>query len=206
MSMHQAPERPATRPQAERGIGAFGTLSVTCTVVTALNTLYILLVAMGNVTDYETNLAFVRHVLAMDTTNFGAPAGTELDPDVIWRAVTPATAQTVAYLAIIAWQWLTAAVLSYATVLWVRSREPRRFDAPRRWSTIGYLMLVLLFMGGFITIGGGWFQMWRSADWNGLDPAFRNTMLALFGLVLVHLPSSEWESIAAPEPGSMPAQ
>jgi len=46
--------------------------------------------------------------------------------------------------------------------------------------------------------------MWRSVDWNGLDPAFRNTMLALFGLVLVHLPSSEWASIAAPEPGSMP--
>jgi predicted small integral membrane protein len=47
-------------------------------------------------------------------------------------------------------------------------------------------------MGGFITIGGEWFQMWRSVEWNGLEPAFRNSVLAIFGLVLVHLPSPQW--------------
>jgi predicted small integral membrane protein len=51
-------------------------------------------------------------------------------------------------------------------------------------------MLILLFFGGFIVIGGEWFQMWRSDDWNGLDPAFRNTMLALGTLILVHLPGT----------------
>jgi predicted small integral membrane protein len=47
-------------------------------------------------------------------------------------------------------------------------------------------------MGGFITIGGEWFQMWRSVDWNGLEPAFRNSVLAILGLVLVHMPSPQW--------------
>jgi predicted small integral membrane protein len=55
-------------------------------------------------------------------------------------------------------------------------------------------MIVVLFMGGFITIGGEWFQMWRSVEWNGLEPAFRNSVLAIFGLVLVHLPSPQWLS------------
>jgi predicted small integral membrane protein len=53
-------------------------------------------------------------------------------------------------------------------------------------------MIVVLFMGGFITIGGEWFQMWRSVEWNGLEPAFRNSVLAILGLVLVHLPSPQW--------------
>jgi predicted small integral membrane protein len=34
--------------------------------------------------------------------------------------------------------------------------------------------------------------MWRSTAWNGLDPAFRNTVIALVTLVLVHLPSPVW--------------
>jgi predicted small integral membrane protein len=175
------------------GIAASGTLPVACTVVTGLNALYILLVAIGNVTDYSTNFAFVQHVLAMDTTNFGAPAGTGLDPDVMWRAITLPAVQTVAYLCIIVWEGVTAIVLLSATALWLRARRLRQFDVPRRWSTLGFLMLVILFLGGFITIGGEWFQMWRSVEWNGLDPAFRNAVLALFGLVLLHLPSPQWD-------------
>ena len=193
MSIKRDQAGPASPPGPAGGIGALGTLRVACTVVTALNALYILLVAIGNVTDYGTNLAFVQHVLAMDTTNFGAPAGTGLDPDVMWRAVTSPAAQTVAYLAIIAWEWASAVVLLGATALWLRGRRSRRFGAPRRWSTLGFLMLVVLFVGGFITVGGEWFQMWRSVEWNGLDPAFRNAVLALAGIVLVHLPSSEWD-------------
>ena len=53
--------------------------------------------------------------------------------------------------------------------------------------------LVLLFMGGFIAIGGEWFQMWKSEAWNGLDPAFRNAMLAIGALIAVHLPSPHWQ-------------
>jgi predicted small integral membrane protein len=55
-------------------------------------------------------------------------------------------------------------------------------------------MLVVLFFGGFIVIGGEWFQMWRSTAWNGLDPAFRNTVLALITLVLVNLPAKPLSS------------
>ena len=38
--------------------------------------LYILLVAFNNITDFGTNQAFVQHVFAMDTTNFGGKPGT----------------------------------------------------------------------------------------------------------------------------------
>jgi predicted small integral membrane protein len=166
---------------------AVGTLPVVCAVLVALNGLYVLLVAFGNITDYSANAAFVQHVLAMDTTNFGAPPGTGLDPRVMWRAITDPGLQTAAYVGVILWEAATALVLTAAVVLWIRERDTARPTA-RSASTIGLMMILVLFFGGFIVVGGEWFQMWRSTAWNGLDPAFRNCVLALVTLVLLHLP------------------
>jgi len=168
-----------------------GALPLAAALLVLLNGLYILLVAFGNLTDFGTNRDFVRHVLAMDTTNFGAEPGTGLDDDVMWRAIENETIQDIAYGAIIAWEWLAGMVLAGAVVLWVRGRQ-RGYREARAVSTIGLVMLILLFFGGFIVIGGEWFQMWRSDGWNGLDPAFRNTVLALGTLILIHLPSAHW--------------
>ena len=175
-----------------RAFLALGTLPVAAAIVVGINGLYALLVAFGNITDPGTNFAFVQHVLSMDTTNFGQPPGTGLDPDVMWRAITADWAHVVAYAALIVWEAATAFVLLGAFVLWIRERGSS-YRTARSASTIGLCMLILLFMGGFITVGGEWFQMWKSATWNGLDPAFRNSMLALAGLILIHMPSDIWQ-------------
>ena len=172
---------------------AIGGLPVAAAVLVALNGLYILLVAFGNITDFDTNRAFVQHVLAMDTTNFGADPGTNLDPDVMWRAITNSTLQDIAYVGIIVWESATALVLIAAVILWIRERGTG-FRTARALSTIGLLMLIALFLGGFIAIGGEWFQMWKSTAWNGIDAAFRNAMLAIGALIVVHLPSISWET------------
>ena len=169
-----------------------GTLPVAAMVLVGLNGLYLLIVAFGNVTDFGTNQAFVQHVLSMDTTNFGKPQGTDLDPDVMWRAITSPRIQIVAYVALIAWEILAALVLLTAVVFWIRERG-RGYRIARRLSSIGLLMLLLLFFGGFIVVGGEWFQMWTSTAWNGEDPAFRNSVLALLTLVVIHLPSRAWD-------------
>ena len=155
-------------------------------LLVALNGLYIALVALGNITDPAANQALVQHVLAMDTTNFGGAPGSGLDPHVRWRAITDPTLQNAAYVGVIAWETLTAVVLGAATVRWVRDRGTSHRTA-YALSTVGLLMIIALFFGGFIVIGGEWFQMWRSTAWNGLDPAFRNTVLALITLVLLNL-------------------
>lgn len=173
-----------------------GALPVAAFVMVALNGLYMALVALGNITDFDTNWAFVQHVLAMDTTNFGAPAGTGLDPDVMWRAIENETIQRVAYIVLIAWETATAAVLLAAAALALRSRGSGLGRA-RSAATLGLTMMLLLFVGGFIAIGGEWFQMWKSTAWNGLDPAFRNATIALLTLVLIHLPSPRWGDAVA---------
>lgn len=190
--MSLADGTPPTEVTSTRGRWLeLGTLPVVAAVLVGLNSLYLLIVAFGNITDFGTNQAFVQHVLSMDTTNFGQPAGTDLDPHVMWRAITSPVIQNIAYVFLIAWEAATGVLLAVAFVLWLRGRRDG-FRVARRLSTIGLLMFVLLFFGGFIVIGGEWFQMWTSTAWNGEDPAFRNSVLAILTLVVLHLPSKHW--------------
>jgi len=174
-----------------------GTLPVAITVFVAVNAGYLLLVAFGNITDFGTNQAFVHHVLEMDTTNFGAKEGTGLDPDVMWRAIDSTPLQNVGYIVIIGWEAVAGLVLAASVVVWIRDRGSD-FARARALSTIGLLMVIVLFAGGFIDIGGEWFQMWKSTAWNGLDTAFRALVIAALPLVLIHLPSPLWQRGSGP--------
>jgi predicted small integral membrane protein len=165
---------------------ALGSLTAVIVVFVALNSADLLLVAFGNITDFATNQAFVQHVLSMDTTNFGGTPGKDLDPNVMWHAITSPLLQNIGYVLIIAWETLAGLVLAVATVLLLRPSVDRRIA--KALATIGLLMIVLLFMGGFIVVGGEWFQMWRSTAWNGEDAALRNVILASIPLILLHLP------------------
>ncbi|GHI90739.1 DUF2165 domain-containing protein [Streptomyces olivaceus] len=158
------------------------TLSLAATVLTAVLALYIALVAFGNITDFGTNRDFVRHVLAMDTTF--------KDDDLMWRAITSRGLQDTAYVAIIVWETVSAVALIYATWLWIR----RDTATARRMTTYGTLMLMLLFGAGFIGIGGEWFSMWQSGDWNGLEAATRVFLFSGVVLIVTHLPSDRPET------------
>lgn len=179
-------ERAVTASRPPRW-AALGSLPVVIGIFVFLNAGYIMLVAIGNITDFATNQAFVHHVLAMDTTNFGAKPGTGLDPNVMWRAVSASPLQNAAYVCIIVWETLSGIALIAATAAWLIDRGTS-YKRARALSTIGLLMIVALFVGGFIDVGGEWFQMWRSTSWNGLDTAFRNIVLASLPLILIHLP------------------
>ncbi|MFK0109917.1 DUF2165 domain-containing protein [Streptomyces sp. NPDC091217] len=151
-------------------------LALAAAVLTGTVALYIALVALGNITDFGTNQAFVQHVLAMDTTF--------KDDDLMWRAITDKGLENTTYIAIIVWETVAALVLIAGTVLWFRRDNVRA----RQLSTYGLLMLVLLFGAGFIAIGGEWFAMWQSKTWNGLDAATRVLVLTGIALVVVQLP------------------
>ena len=148
------------------------------TALVATVALFFLLVAFGNLTDYGTNLAFVQHVLAMDTI---FP-----DSNLAWRAVTAAWAQSLAYWLIIAWERATGLLLAWAAWrLFQARRTAQRFNAARPLAVLGLTLGALLYGLGFIVIGGEWFAMWQSPTWNGQDSAAR--FLVLIGLVLLAL-------------------
>ncbi|MFG2722154.1 DUF2165 domain-containing protein [Streptomyces sp. NPDC048416] len=165
------------------GAARLPALPLAAALLTAIVALYMALVAFGNITDFDTNRQFVRHVLAMDTTF--------KDPDLMWRAITSHTLQDIAYVLIIAWETVAALVLVTAVVGWVAGLRGRTgLDRARRLSTVGLLMVLVLFGAGFIAVGGEWFAMWQSKSWNGLDAAARNFTMAGLVLVLVHLPGA----------------
>ena len=194
-----------TTPEKPSRWQVLGSPPVAVAVLVAGNALYILLVAVGNITDYGTNFAFVQHVLSMDTTDFGGTPGANLDPDVMWRSLSDPTVWNVAYIGVIVWESLAAVVLLVACVSWLRAFvSGGAFDRARALSSIGLLMIIALFFGGFIAVGGEWFQMWRSTAWNGLEPAFRNSVLAGVTLILIHSTASSWDRNLHPRPETSP--
>ncbi|MCX4812974.1 DUF2165 domain-containing protein [Streptomyces sp. NBC_01239] len=86
------------------------------------------------------------------------------DDDLMWRAVTGKGLRDAAHVVIIVWETVAALV-----------------------STYGLLMLMVLFGAGFIAVGGEWFAMWQSKDWNRLDAATRVFLLSGVVLVVVQL-------------------
>lgn len=180
--MPASQSHPSHPPRRSDRALALGALPVAATLLTGVVALYIALVAFGNITDFDTNQQFVRHVLAMDTTF--------KDEDLMWRAIESTALQDTAYVAIIVWESLAALLLISSTVLWcaaLRGGDARR---SQRVGTVGLLMILLLFGAGFIGVGGEWFAMWQSKDWNGLDAATRVITLTGIVLLVTHLPSA----------------
>ncbi|PIM74471.1 hypothetical protein CTU88_01790 [Streptomyces sp. JV178] len=158
-------------------------LPLASTLLVGTVALYMALVAFSNITDFGTNQQFVRHVLAMDTTF--------KDEDLMWRAITSKGLQDAAYVAIIVWETVAALLLVAATYFWATALRSRAFHTARRYSTLGLLMVLLLFGAGFMAIGGEWFVMWQSKSWNGLDAALRVFLLSGVVLLVTCLPHDE---------------
>ncbi|GAA1024982.1 MULTISPECIES: DUF2165 domain-containing protein [Amycolatopsis] len=172
-----------------------GTLPAAATVLTGMTAVQMTLVAAGNITDFGTNQTFVRHVLAMDTTF--------QSPHMMWRAITSTGVADAIYVAIIAWELITALALIAGFFAGIRSHlAGRTLPMASQLSNLGWVMQLTLFGVGFMAIGGEWFQMWQSSKWNGLSPAFQNVIVASLGLILTHLATKESKQAANPTDGS----
>lgn len=145
--------------------------------VLAAIALWIALVAFGNLTDYGSNWPFVQHVLAMDTIFPGAHIG--------YRAIHVPALQRIAYALIIAVETLAAALCWLGVWRLWRARRSTAvaFGRAKRIAVLGLTAGVLLWLGGFVAIGGEWFGMWMSSRWNGIGSAFRFAIV-LLGMLL----------------------
>lgn len=158
----------------------------TARVVTSLFVLmvasYYLLVAFDNITDptnpNASNWPFVQGVLSGD----GVPA----DSGFEWRFIDATWFQVLSYIGIITMESLAGIVLLIAGILGLRSaRSTQSWNRSQRWTFLGGIFGLTVFMFGFIVVGGNWFIMYLNSKWNGLMPAFENTMFTLGMMVLV---------------------
>ena len=137
------------------------------------------LVTFDNLTDYQTNYAFVRHVLSMDAT----PPGSAL----MYRSISSPSLWVVAYAVIIAGEGATAlGFVGAAALLLRRFRSPAAsFNRAKGLAVVAAGLGFLVWFFGFMVIGGEWFQMWQSSQWNGQEAAFRFYMTILAVLIFV---------------------
>ena len=143
------------------------------------------LVVLDNLTGFNSNYQFVRHVLMMDST---FPGNHEMG-----RALTSPSLHMAFYISIIAWEAATMILLWWGAVrLFHALRLPAAaFNSAKRLPIIALTLSLLMWLVAFLTIGGEWFLMWQSRAWNGQEAAFR--MFAVVGLILLILiqPDSE---------------
>lgn len=143
------------------------------------------LVAFGNITDYWTNFAFVQHVLSMDTV---FPETT-----IRYRAITSPVLHHAAYVLIIAAEAATTVLCWIGAYRLLRAvKAPAAvFNSSKSIAIAGLTLGFLLWQVGFMSIGGEWFGMWMSEQWNGVPSAFRFVMTILGVLIYVALPDSD---------------
>lgn len=140
---------------------------------------FALMVSIHNIIDYDTNFAFVQHVMSMDTT-FPNSA-------LRWRAITNTTLHHGGYGLIIALELVTGILCFWGALqLWFSRRAPAaQFNASKDFAVAGLICGFALWFLGFMVVGGEWFQMWQSQTWNGQQAAFR--FLVCIGIILIFL-------------------
>ena len=139
--------------------------------------LFYALVSFNNITDFDSNYQYVRHVLSMDSTFPGN--------HLMWRALPSPAFHLAFYLGIIAWEIATTILLWWgvAKLLQALRLPAGAFTAAKRVPVMALTLSMLMWLVAFLTVGAEWFLMWQSHTWNGQEAAFRD--FAVVGIVLV---------------------
>jgi predicted small integral membrane protein len=141
------------------------------------------LVVFNNLTDYNSNAQYVRHVLLMDTTMPGNNG--------MWRSISSSAIDLVFYVGIITWELITAVLLWWgiARLLRVLRQPAAAFNAAKFLPVLALMLSMAMWLVAFIGVGGEWFLMWQSKTWNGEETAFRDFIIV--GLVFLILVQSD---------------
>ncbi|MBB6262686.1 putative small integral membrane protein [Paenochrobactrum gallinarii] len=143
------------------------------------------LVAFGNITDYGSNFAFVHHVFLMDT----------IFPDatIKYRAIETEWLHHAGYIGIIILETLTALLcwIGGFKLLAARNDSAASFNTKKNWAIAGLTLGFLTWQVAFMSVGGEWFGMWMSKQWNGVPDAFRFFITIIAVLIYLVLPEKD---------------
>jgi predicted small integral membrane protein len=156
------------------------TLRILQALFTAYIGLFAASVVLNNITDYGTNLRFVRHVMSMDT----------IFPDcrLTTRRVTSGVLHHAAYVLIIALEALTALLCLWgAWVMWdSRGVDAAAFLAAKALALWGLGLGFTVWFAIFVIGAGQWWCAWQSREFNGQDATFRYyTVIGIVFLVVM---------------------
>lgn len=147
--------------------------------------LFATLVAVENIFYSSINFAYVHHVFLMDTVFADAPTK--------WRAIENSAIQHIGYWTIVTCETLTAILCWIGSVRMVLSIKAAKkdFQLSKRVAIAGLSIGFLVWHVAFMSVGGEWFGMWMSKEWNGVPDAFRFFITIVLVLIYVVMPDEQ---------------
>ena len=136
---------------------------------------------LNNVTAPGANLAFVEHIMTMDTTN--------MDEGTQWRAIRSPALHRTAFVTILVLE-VAVAVLSLvgAYFLAVNIGAPAAaWDAAKLFGYLGFIVAFVVWFLIFQVVGTEWFVSWQSESWNAIRDSTRINLVTLAGIIILRL-------------------
>ncbi len=103
-----------------------------------------------------------------------------------WRSVHNVFFHHLSFVLIILWESAVAVLLATGAIKMINTFKAAatEFKKAKVYAAYGFALGVLLWFTVFIAIGGEWFLMWQSKNWNAQNTAFLLT--CCFLLFLLH--------------------
>lgn len=152
---------------------------------------FISLSAFNNLTDYNINFTFIQHVLTMDSIFY--------DATIKYRAIDSPILHHFAYITIIMLEIISSLICWWGGIRLFQNRNKSAaiFNRSKNMAIIGLTLAFVLWQTLFMSIGGEWFAMWMSKQWNSVPNAFRFFVTVLLVLIYVASQDSDRESTSS---------
>jgi len=139
------------------------------------------IVVLNNLTAPGANLAFVEHIMTMDTTN--------MDKGTQWREIRSPTLHRIAFVTILLFE-VAVTVLSLVGSYYLATNLGAPADAWEAAKLFGYLAFMAALVVWFLVIqvvGAEWFVSWQSESWNAIRDSTRINLITLAGIIILRL-------------------
>ncbi|MCE3269301.1 MAG: rane protein [Burkholderiales bacterium] len=143
------------------------------------------LVIFGNITNYVINFEFVKHVLMMDTIFPNS--------NIKYRAINNIVLINLAYIFIIFLEIICTILCwigTYKMLCNIKS-DARQFNNSKQIAVAGLTSTFLTWHTWFMSVGGEWFGMWMSHQWNGTEASFRFFITVIAVLIYLSIKDDE---------------
>ena len=139
------------------------------------------IVVLNNLTAPGANLAFVEHIMTMDTTN--------MDEGTQWREIRSPALHRIAFVTILLFE-VAVTVLSLVGSYYLATNLGAPADAWEAAKLFGYLAFMAALVVWFLVIqivGAEWFVSWQSESWNAIRDSTRINLITLAGIIILRL-------------------
>ena len=139
------------------------------------------LAVLNNLTAPGANLAFVQHIMTMDTTN--------MDEGTQWREIRSPVLHRMAFVTILVMEGaVTVLSLVGSYFLAVNIGAPAEvWESAKLFGYLGFIVALAVWFLIFQVVGTEWFVSWQSENWNAIRDSTRINLVTLAGIILLRL-------------------